>query len=162
MYAINEDTIATTNVEPKRIILSIFFIVLAALLYGSADTVNQAVSQASTDSTSTYVNTLAIVLGVAGTIELIMSAISSPSVIEFTKDYKKFFFLIVALIIYVASIEYIGFIVATLIFLPVTIKAMGYASIIKALVISSGITLFVYLLFQVGFDILLPEASLFS
>jgi len=145
-----------------EIIVSIFFIVLAALLYGSADTVNQAVSQASTDSTSTYVNTLAIILGIAGIIELIMSIISSPSFIEFTKDPRKFILLIISLVGYVWIMEYIGFIISTLVFLPVTMKIMGYKSIVKSIVISIGITLFVYLLFQVGFEILLPEQTLFE
>jgi len=145
-----------------EIAVSIFFIVLAALLYGSADTVNQAVSQASTDSTSTYVNTLAIVLGIAGAIELVMSIISNPSVIEFTKNPKRFILLIISLVGYVWLMEYIGFIVSTLIFLPITMKIMGYKSIVKSLIISAGITLFVYLLFQVGFEILLPEPTLFE
>jgi len=145
-----------------EIIISIFFIVLAALLYGSADTVNQAVSQASTDSTSTYVDTLAIVLGIAGAIELVMSIISSPSMLEFTKNPSKFILLIISLIGYVWIMEYIGFIIATLLFLPVTMKIMGYKSTFKALIISIGITLFVYLLFQVGFEILLPEPTIFE
>jgi len=145
-----------------EIAISIFFIVLAALLYGSADTVNQAVSQASTDSTSTYVDTLAIVLGVAGVIELVMSIISSPSVIEFTKSPKKFILLIIALIGYVWIMEYIGFILATLVFLPITMQIMGYKSIVKSIIISIGITLFVYLLFEVGFEILLPEPTIFE
>jgi putative tricarboxylic transport membrane protein len=145
-----------------EIIVSIFFIVLAALLYGSADTVNQAVSQASTDSTRMYVNTLAIILGVAGAIELTMSIISSPSVIEFTKNPTKFILLIISLVGYVWIMEYIGFIISTLIFLPIAMRVMGYKSIVKSLIISAGITLFVYLLFQVGFEILLPEPTIFE
>jgi len=145
-----------------EIAISIFFILLAALLYGSADTVNQAVSKASTDSTSTYVNTLAIVLAIAAVIELIMSILSSPTVIEFTKDPLKFVSLILFLIGYVWAMEYIGFILATLLFLPMTMKIMGYPSLLKSLIISAGITLFVYLLFQVGFEILLPEPTLFE
>ncbi len=145
-----------------EIIISIFFIVLAALLYGSADTVNQAVSQASTDSTRMYVNTLAIILGIAGVIELITSIISSSSMIEFTKNPTKFILLIISLVGYVWIMEYIGFIVATLIFLPITMRIMGYKNMLKSLIISIGITLFVYLLFQVGFEILLPEPTIFE
>ena len=150
------------NKKYIEVVISIFFIVLAALLYGSADTVNQAVSQASTDSTSAYVDTLAIVLGIAGVIELVMSIISSPSVIEFTKSPKKFILLIISLIGYVWIMEYIGFILATLVFLPITMQIMGYKSIVKSIIISVGITLFVYLLFQVGFEILLPEPTIFE
>lgn len=141
--------------------LSIFFIVLAALLYGSADTVSQAVSQASTDSTSTYVNTLAIVLGIAGVIELIKSALSSSSTINFTNNPKKFIFLIVSLFSYVFILDYFGFIISTMIFLPITMNLMGYKNIIKSILIAAGITATVYLLFQVGFEILLPESTIF-
>lgn len=144
------------------IAVSIFFIVLSALLYGSADTINQAVSQASTDSTSTYVDTLAIVLAIAGGIELVTSILSSPSTIEFTKNPKKFILLMISLIVYVWIMKYIGFIVATLVFLPITMQLMGYKSIIKSVIISIGITFFVYLLFEVGFEILLPESMIFE
>ena len=145
-----------------EIAMSFLFILLAVLLYGSADTVNQAVSKASTDSTSTYVNTLALILGIAAGVELIMSVLSSPTVIEFTKNPFRFIALILLLIGYVWSMEYIGFILATLLFIPATMKMMGYQSLIKSLFISAGITLFVYLLFQVGFEILLPEPTLFE
>jgi len=145
-----------------EIALSMLFILLAVLLYGSADTVNQAVSKASTDSTSTYVNTLAIVLGIAAGIELIMSILSNPTMIEFTQKPLKFLSLILMLVGYVWGMGYIGFILATLLFLPATMKMMGYESLIKSLLISAGITLFVYLLFQVGFEILLPEPTLFE
>lgn len=141
--------------------LSIFFIVLAALLYGSADTVSQAVSQASTDSTSAYVNTLAIVLGIAGAAELVKSALSTSSIINFTHNPKKFIFLIVSLFSYVFILDYLGFVISTMIFLPITMNLMGYKSVIKSILIAAGITATVYLLFQVGFEILLPEATIF-
>ncbi len=144
------------------ILLDIFFIILSALLYGSADTVNQAVSKASTDSTSTYVNTLAIILGTVALIDLAKSIISSPKTIEFAKNPKKFFTLIFLLIGYVWIMEYVGFIIGSMLFLPSTMYLMGYKKIINALIISAGITLGVYLLFQVGFEILLPEATIFQ
>jgi len=143
-----------------EIAISILFVLLAVLLYGSTDAVNQAVSKASTDSTSTYVNTLALVLGITAGFELIMSILSSPTAIEFTKSPLKFISLILLLIGYVWSMEYVGFILATLVFLPATMKMMGYESLVKSLIISAGITLFVYLLFQVGFEILLPEPTI--
>ena len=142
------------------IIISIFFIALAVLLYSSADTTSNAVSKASTDSTSAYVNALAITLGVAGVIELVMSVISNPSYIEFTKNPGKFFMLILSLIAYVFMMEYVGFIVATLIFLPFTMRVMGYKNLLKSVVISVVITAAIYLLFQVGFEIQLPEMTI--
>ncbi len=143
------------------IFLSIFFIALAALLYGSADSVSKAVSKASTDSTSTYVNFLAITLAIAGFAQLIESVISNTSIVEFTKNPKKFFLLVLSLGIYVFAMGYIGFIISTLIFLPICMRFMGYDRFIMSLVITSGITLFVYLLFEKGFEILLPEINIF-
>jgi len=149
------------NKKYIEIITSIFFIALAALLYGSADSVSVSVSKASTDSTSAYVNFLAILLGLSALVQLILSAISNSSVIEFTKSPKKFLSLIVSLAVYVFAMEYIGFIIATLIFLPITMRQMGYNKFIRSLIVSVGITLFVYLLFEVGFEILLPEITIF-
>jgi len=143
------------------IILSIFFIVLAILLYGSADTINQAVSKASTNSTSTYVNTLAIILAIAGIIELIKNIISSPKVIQFTKNPKKFILLIIFLVLYVKVMEYFGFIISTFLFLIITIIVMGYTKKTNVIIISIAITSVIYILFQVGFEILLPEATIF-
>ncbi|WP_458701642.1 tripartite tricarboxylate transporter TctB family protein [Sulfurospirillum sp. 1307] len=149
------------NKKYIEIILSIFFIVLSALLFSSADTVSNAVSKASTDSSSLYVQALAIALGIAGVVELAMSIISNPSFIEFTKRPDKFFTLILLLIAYVWIMEYIGFILGTLIFIPATMRAMGYNKFIKSIIISIAITAGVYLLFQVGFEILLPEITIF-
>jgi len=145
-----------------EIALSLSFIALAVILYGSADTTSNAVSKASTDSTSMYVNALAITLGFAGIFELIMSIRTSSSIVRFTKDPKKFAFLVVCLVLYVWSMPYIGFVISTLIFLPVTMRAMGYTNLVRSLIISVAITGSVYLLFRVGFDIPLPEMTIWE
>ncbi|PHR68904.1 MAG: hypothetical protein COA66_15935 [Arcobacter sp.] len=149
------------NKKYIEIITSIFFIAFSVLLYGSADSVSLSVSQAATDSTSAYVNFIAILLGLSALVQLIISAISNSSRIEFTKSPKRFLSLIVSLSVYVFSMEYIGFIISTLIFLPITMRLMDYNKFIKSLIISIGITLFVYLLFEVGFEIILPEITIF-
>lgn len=142
------------------IVLSIFFIAFAALLYGSADSVSNAVSKASTDSTSMYVNFLAILLGLTGFVQLIVSSISSPSKVHFTSSPIKFLILILLLVIYVWAMEYIGFIIATPIFLILAMTSMGYKKYFMSVVISASLTAFVYLLFEVGFEILLPEITI--
>ncbi len=48
----------------------------------------------------------------------------------------------------------------SLIFLPVTMKYMGYNKFIKSILITAGITLFVYILFVKLFEIQLPEATI--
>ena len=143
-----------------EIALSLFFIGLSIALYGSVDTSSTAVSQASTDSSRTYVNALAISLGLAGVFELIASLLSKSSIIQFTKDPKRFAMLILSLVAYVWAMPYLGFVVSTLLFLVITMRAMGYENLPKSLVIALGITASVYLLFKVGFDIPLPEMSI--
>ncbi len=144
------------------IVISIFFIVLAALLFGSADSTSKAVSKASTDSTTMYVNFLSVMLGVFGFAELIKSFISKSYIVTFTKNPKKLAVLICLLILYIWSMQYIGFFIATLLFIPFTLWSMGYKKIVKSIFISLAVTLFVYLLFEKGFEILLPEATIFN
>jgi len=143
-----------------EIALSLFFIGLSIALYGSVDTSSTAVSQASTDSSIMYVNALAISLGLAGVFELIVSLLSKSSIIRFTKDPKRFAMLILSLVAYVWAMPYLGFVMSTLLFLVITMRAMGYEILPKSLVIALGITASVYLLFKVGFDIPLPEMSI--
>lgn len=150
------------NKKSIEIILGLSFIGLAFLLYGSADTTSNAVSKASTDSTSMYVNALAITLGVSGVFELIVNVISKPTIVRFTKNPKKFSFLILCLMFYVWSMTYIGFIISTILFLVTTMRAMGYSNLIKSLIIAASVTASVYLLFRVGFDIPLPEMTIIN
>ena len=140
------------------ILVSIFFIVLAILLYRSTATY----PKSALFTTAVYVKFLAISLGIAGVLQLLFSfKIDSDQKIIFAKNPKKFLTLVVALILYVWIMRYIGFIISTLIFLPVTMWFMGYKKIVKSIIISIGITLFVYILFVRIFEIQLPEATIF-
>lgn len=138
--------------------ISIFFIVLAVLLYRSTATF----PKSALFTTAVYVKFLAYALGIAATIQLFFSfSIDSNQKIIFAKEPKKFFILIVLLILYVWIMRYIGFIISTLIFLPYTMRFMGYKKVIKSIIISVGVTLFVYILFVKMFEIQLPEATIF-
>jgi len=100
-------------------------------------------------------------LGVSAAFEIIKNFISSSNNhIEFTKHPKAFTLLILLLIAYVWSMDYIGFNISTVLFLMATMYFMGYRSLWKSLLIAGGVTLFVYVLFVKVFVILLPEASL--
>ena len=140
------------------ILVSIFFIVLAILLYRSTATY----PKSALFTTAVYVKFLAISLCVAGSLQLIFSfKIDANKKIIFAKNPKRFFILVISLILYVWIMRYIGFIISTLIFLPVTMWFMGYKKIVKSIIISIGITLFVYILFVRIFEIQLPEATIF-
>ncbi len=139
------------------ITLSIFFIILAVLLYRST----ASFPKSALFTTAVYIKFLASMLGIAGVIQLISSFMSDASVkVIFAKNPKKFFILILSLILYVWIIRYLGFIISTLIFLPVTMRYMGYHKFRKSIIISAGITLFVYVLFVKIFEIQLPEATI--
>ncbi len=140
------------------ILVSIFFMVLAILLYRSTATY----PKSALFTTAVYVKFLAISLCVAGALQLFLSfKTDSEQKIIFAKNPKKFFILVVSLIVYVWIMKYLGFIISTLIFLPVTMWFMGYKKLVKSIIISIGITLFVYILFVRIFEIQLPEATLF-
>ncbi|WP_331775973.1 tripartite tricarboxylate transporter TctB family protein [Sulfurospirillum sp. 1612] len=138
--------------------LSIFFIVLAVLLYRST----ASFPKSTIFTTAVYIKFLAISLGLAGVVYFFNAIISDKYIkIVFTHNPKKFFLLILSLVVYVWVMHYLGFIVSTLIFLPVTMRFMGYNAFIKSLFISIGIALFVYFLFERIFEIQLPEMMIF-
>ncbi len=139
------------------IVLSIFFIILAVLLYRSTATF----PKSALFTTAVYIKFLAYVLGIASLVQLSVSFMSDSSEkVIFARDPKKFFILILSLIVYVWIMRYIGFIISTLIFLPVTMRYMGYDKFRKSIIISAAITLFVYVLFVKLFEIQLPEATI--
>ncbi len=139
------------------IVLSLFFITLAVLLYRST----ASFPKSALFTTAVYIKFLAYALGIAGFVQFIVSLMSDVSIkVVFAKNPKKFFILILSLIVYVWIMRYIGFIISTLIFLPVTMRYMGYEKFRKSIIISAGITLFVYVLFVQIFEIQLPEATI--
>jgi len=139
------------------IVLSIFFITLAVLLYRSTATF----PKSALFTTAVYIKFLAYMLGIAGSAQLIISFLSNASIkVIFARNPKKFFILILSLIVYVWAMRYLGFIISTLIFLPVTMRYMGYDKFRKSIIISACITLFVYVLFVQIFSIQLPEATI--
>ncbi len=139
------------------IVLSIFFIVLAVLLYRSTATF----PKSALFTTAVYIKFLSYMLAIASFVQLVISFRSDASIkIIFARDPKKFFILILSLIVYVWIMRYLGFILSTLIFLPVTMKYMGYNKFLKSILITAGITLFVYILFVKLFEIQLPEATI--
>jgi len=139
------------------IVLSIFFITLAVLLYRSTATF----PKSALFTTAVYIKFLSYMLGIASFAQLIIAFSSDASQkVIFARDPKKFFILILFLIIYVWIMRYLGFIISTLIFLPLTMRYMGYGKFRKSIIISAGITLFVYVLFVKLFQIQLPEATI--
>ncbi len=145
------------NKKYIEILLSIFLIILSVLLYRSTATF----PKSALFTTAVYIKFLSISLLIASLFMLIFAIKADiKERVNFTKDPKKFFILILSLIIYVWIMRYVGFIISTLIFLITTMRFMGYDKFVKSLIISVGVTAFVYILFVKIFEIQLPEATL--
>ncbi len=138
-----------------EIVVCICVIVIAVLLYKSTAHFPKEAKGTSV----VYVRFLAIVFGILGFMQLIISSTAKYKLDKFIEEPKKFVILICSLIAYVFFMSKIGFIISTLVFLPVTMHFMGYKNKIKSIIISLGITFFVYILFVKIFEISLPAAS---
>ncbi len=142
-----------------NIILSLGFVILAVALYQSVSSF----ANSSIVTTGIYIKFLAISLGIAGILDIVRSFfIIENKKIVFTENPKRFVALVGLLILYVGLMGYFGFIISTLIFLPLTMYAMGYGKIVYSLIYAVMIVAFVYLLFVQVFDIPLPESTLFQ
>ncbi|MBS9781443.1 MAG: tripartite tricarboxylate transporter TctB family protein [Gammaproteobacteria bacterium] len=142
-----------------NIILSLSFVILAIALYQSVGKL----SSSSIVTTGIYIKFLAISLGIAGILDIVRCFfVVENKKIVFTENPKRFIALVALLTMYVGLMGYFGFVISTLIFLPLTMFAMGYRKIGYSLIYSVMIVAFVYVLFVQVFDIPLPELTLFQ
>lgn len=147
------------NKKQIEIILSICFIILGVLVFKSTSEFRAS----SIVTTGFYIKFLAISLAISGGYELVKALIKNDtSSVDFAKNPKRFFLLIILLCFYVFIMEYLGFVVSSLIFLPSCMFAMGYKNILRSFIISVFVVAFVYVLFVQVFEIPLPESSLFG
>lgn len=136
----------------------IFFIILAVLLYRST----ASFPETSQTTTAIYIKILSIALGVLGLIQLIFTFFhENLSLNNLIKSPKKFLILMILLVLYVWMINVLGFNVSSVLFMIVTMYAMGYRKYIKAILISIFTTFSVYFLFYKIFEIPLPKGILF-
>ncbi|PID47539.1 MAG: hypothetical protein CR967_03885 [Proteobacteria bacterium] len=142
-----------------NIFISLIFIVLGVLLYKST----LDLKASSIVTTGFYIKFLAISLIASACFELLKSFIANQKEkIIFAKDLKGFVYLIFFLIFYVWSMEYLGFVLSSLIFLSLTMWFMGYKKPLGIFVISILVIVFVQGLFVYVFEIPLPESSIFG
>ncbi len=136
----------------------IFFIILAVLLYRSTATF----PESSQNTTAIYIKILAIALGILGFVQLILTFFhENLSLRNLIKSPKKFFILIILLVIYVWMINVLGFNVSSVLYMIITMYAMDYRKPVKAILISIFTTFSVYFLFYKIFEIPLPKGILF-
>ena len=136
----------------------IFFIILAVLLYRST----ASFPESSQTTTAIYVKILSISLGILGFVQLILTFFHvNLSLNNLIKSPKKFLILVILLVIYVWIINVLGFNVSSVLYMVITMYAMGYRKHIKAILISILTTFSVYFLFYKIFEIPLPKGMLF-
>ncbi len=147
------------NKKYVNIFLSLIFIILGVLLFKS--TLN--LKSSSVVTTGFYIKFLAISLVLSAGFEFVKSFMENQKEnVIFAQDIKRFSFLVFFLIFYVFSMQYLGFIISSFIFLMATMYFMGYKNIFKATLISIVVITFVQGLFANLFEIPLPTSTIFG
>lgn len=171
---------------PKKyaeLILVGAFFVLAVLLYGSTASYPNAVQ----GSTAAYVRFLAVCLGGLCAIQFVLYALRSlrhkkevapvaenadstnatdpkisdeKQIFRLSKNPKPFWTLLVLLVIYASAYPYLGFYLASAIFLPVTMLVLGARNPISIVFTTAGVLAFVYAIFDKLLEVYMPIGSL--
>jgi len=136
------------------------FLVVAIALHRSTSAFPDFVQ----NSTAAYVRFLGISLGLLVLLEvglcLTQEAKEKKIKLDLAKAPVKFWSLLILMTVYSSLLEPLGFYLASLLFLPVTMYVMGTRSKLQILFTSLGVLLFVYLVFQKFLGVPLPESSL--
>ncbi len=153
------------------------FFVVAVLLYGSTASYPNAVQ----GSTAAYVRFLAMCRGALCVIELGLfilrskkqaraeqmacadgaQAAEKPDTnFHIAKNPKPFWALFLVLVLYSASLSYVGFYIASAVFLPVTMFILGARKPLTMVLTTIGVLGFVYGVFEKVLEVYLPVGSL--
>ena len=140
-------------------IILIFCVVLAVLLYRST----AGYAEVSQNSTAAYVRFLALSLGILSMIQVITNFRNNDnSTVEFYRNKKRFFSLLGLLFTYSLLISFFGFLLSTALFLPATMYFMGHRKIKIILFASTGLILFLQVLFVSILQVPLPDGLIFG
>jgi putative tricarboxylic transport membrane protein len=140
-------------------IILVFCAVIAVLLYRST----AFYPKVSQNSTANYVRFLALSMGILSILQIYFSSRKNDSgKAEFYTNRKKFFSLVALLIVYISIIAFLGFMLSTAIFLPVTMYFMGHRKKRVILVSSIGLLLFLQVLFVTILHVPLPRGMIFG
>jgi len=140
-------------------IILIFCTVIAVLLYRST----AFYPKVSQNSTANYVRFLALCMGILSLLQIYYSRKKNDNdMAEFYSNKKRFFSLIVLLIAYISIIAFLGFMLSTAIFLPVTMYFMGHRKKRIILASSLGLLLFLQVLFVTILQVPLPRGMIFG
>ncbi len=147
-------------------------LVLAVLLYGSTAAYPQAVQ----GSTAAYVRFLALALGLLCLFETISSLIrykkhknhaqqsssDTEALFSIGKNPQKFWVLFVLLLFYAGIFSYLGFYIASALFLPITMYALGARKPLSISLTTLGVLGFVYVVFERILEVYMPIGTYFE
>ncbi|MDY3225516.1 MAG: tripartite tricarboxylate transporter TctB family protein [Candidatus Faecousia sp.] len=150
------------------IVVSVFFMVLSAVMIFAATLLPKStVMEIGPDFMPTVVGIVTLILSTAlliislkGLKTRVAEAEANPPA---ECDYKRMLISLILILIYVFTLKPVGFIVTTLVYLPVQMYVLADAEhrtkkdIIMLLVIDVVFTLAVFFLFRYGFKIVLPQ-----
>lgn len=150
------------------IVVSVFFMVLSAVMIFAATLLPKStVMEIGPNFMPTVVGIVTLILSTAlliislkGLKTRVAEAEANPPA---ECDYKRMLISLILILIYVFTLKPVGFIVTTLVYLPVQMYVLADAEhrtkkdIIMLLVIDVVFTLAVFFLFRYGFKIVLPQ-----
>lgn len=150
------------------IVISIFFMALSAvMIYAATLLPKSTVMEIGPDFMPTVVGVVTFILSTALLIISLKGLKSRVAEAEANPpaecDYKRMLISLVLILIYVFALKPVGFIVTTLIYLPIQMYVLadaehrGKKDIIMLLIIDVVFTFAVFFLFRYGFKIVLPQ-----
>ncbi len=142
-----------------EILLLAGFLTIAVLLHRSTASYPSFVQ----GSTAAYVRFLAVSLGVLSAAQLLISLRSRREAEAETgsRNPRRFWALLVLLGLYSWALGPFGFFAASVVFLPLTMVAMGARRPLPVVLTTAGILLFVYFVFVHLLEVHLPKGTLF-
>ena len=111
-----------------------------------------------------YPRGLAIILIVLNTALLVLTAMKRVALpkIETNRVPKKFVLILLSSVAYVVAVNYLGFVLSSLIYCPLSALALGYEKKWRAFLISAVLVGMIYVSFKVILKVPLPTANLFG
>ncbi|MES9899157.1 MAG: tripartite tricarboxylate transporter TctB family protein [Sedimenticola sp.] len=136
-----------------RAVLALFS-VMAVLLYNST----AGYTGIAIETSAKYVQFLAVFIGLLSVINLVFSMFQNINgdKLVLTEHIPRFIGLLIALVIFAALFERLGFFVPAAVFIPVVAVILGYRRPVTIVLTTVGVLLFVYLVFIKLLSVNLP------
>ncbi|TKB09268.1 tripartite tricarboxylate transporter TctB family protein [Desulforhopalus sp. IMCC35007] len=144
-----------------EIVFLIGFLIMSLLLFKSSARFPEVVQH----STASYVRFLALCLGGLSIIEILLwvknRSTAKSKMLDLTSAPFRFWSLLVLMFAYAMLLEPLGFYLASLLFLPITMVILGARKKLQIILTTGGVLVFVYIVFAELLSVPLPESTFF-